>query len=299
MQSTAFHQSKHMLENELDFKNDTCTYCGGKNLSQVIKLQISPRVDLLECMDCGLGLASRFPTKDALDRYYSSYYSKDKPSITNDNHIKFAKHIYRHFNNNLNTQTRTIRILDFGGGDGSISYEVAKLMVQSKGIERVDISVVDYESGVINSSLSTVNICHAEDLNLLDSNYDFVIASAVLEHIPKSKEVLEALESKLVRKGMIYIRTPYIAPLMTLFEKLGLNLDFTYPGHIYDMGELFWNNYCKNKSFTIQISQPSMVESSFRNDFFRALSAHILKYPWSIIGSKYKYVGGWEVVYEV
>ena len=89
-------------------------------------------------------------------------------------------------------------------------------------------------------------------------------------------------------------------PIIHLSKFLGVNWDFTFPAHIYDLGQDFWESLFNDKItkeyFTILRSTPSIVETSFRNHFWRTLFAYALKAPWYVLGKRYTLVGGWEVL---
>lgn len=84
---------------------------------------------------------------------------------------------------------------------------------------------------------------------------------------------------------------------MKLLARFGVRLDFTYPAHLYDFGEGFWKKFFAKSgiNFKLIISRPSMVETTFTQNFPRTLIAYILKAPWYILRKNYGLVGGWEV----
>jgi hypothetical protein len=87
-------------------------------------------------------------------------------------------------------------------------------------------------------------------------------------------------------------------PIIKLLRLVGVKVDFTYPGHIHDLGQAFWEGYFKKEQsndFQILDSRPSMVETTLRKHFLRTIAAHAFKAPWYLLGKSYKYVGGWEV----
>lgn len=105
----------------------------------------------------------------------------------------------------------------------------------------------------------------------------------------------------LLRKdGRFYARTPYVAPLMNLCRTFGIGWDFTYPAHVHDLGQAFWEAYFKSSAcsanMTILASRPSIVETSMSEHLARTVAAYALKAPWYLLRHRYKLVGGWEVV---
>jgi hypothetical protein len=86
-------------------------------------------------------------------------------------------------------------------------------------------------------------------------------------------------------------------PLMKLLARFGIRLDFTFPAHLYDFGQEFWSKiFVKSiPNFKLIVSRPSMVETTFAQNFLRTLIAYILKAPWYVFRKHYGLVGGWEI----
>ncbi|MEN6461516.1 MAG: methyltransferase domain-containing protein [Syntrophomonas sp.] len=298
MKSAVYHESLHLDMNQLLPPDEKCPFCFSKDRKRTVLLQKDPDVYLLICKNCYAASASRIPTEEALDQFYSNYYVGEMTNkITFYLPERLAVHIYK--NSKSFIDRKKISILDFGGGDGAIAVELAKKLIANK-CEHVKITLVDYNSQIKNINDSRINIKHHSKLNEINNQqYDIIIASAIIEHLPQPINELTSL-LKLIRKGgVFYARTPYIFPILTLFNTFRLNLDFTYPGHLHDLGPLFWNNIINNlklsEGYQIIRSAPSMVETSFKENFFRTLCAYILKAPWFVFRNKYKIVGGWEV----
>jgi SAM-dependent methyltransferase len=296
-----FHQSLHLSNEKLKPPNSECPFCGSSNRKPVHLLQSDPDVFLLSCENCYAASASRMPTDSALSEYYSCYYesphcSDSVQKITFDDSSRFGKHLAV---NCLQYQSDSyISILDFGGGDGSISYAVAVELLK-RGVRKIDISVFDYNENTIVSQDNRISITRNDTLSDISSCYSIVIASAIIEHLPNPRDTLDALLSHLKPGGIFYARTPYAVPLMRMFARIGIKWDFTYPAHIHDLGQNFWETYFENivsvGDFRIVKSKPSIVETTFKNHFLKALAAYTLKAPWYVIGKSYKLVGGWEV----
>jgi hypothetical protein len=127
-----------------------------------------------------------------------------------------------------------------------------------------------------------------------------VVASAILEHIPYPRSVLISLLDSLRAGGAIYVRTPAVSSMIRLAGHFGMRLDFTYPEHVHDMGQRFWENVIPSlgleKRFSLVRSRPSIVQADFVSHPMRAAIAHVLKWPWYIFRSHYTLVGGWEAV---
>lgn len=257
----------------------------------------------MQCSTCHAISASRIPTPEALTEYYSGYYDSPDPRQAADERITFDKprrladHLadtYRCYSSN---REAPISILDFGGGNGAISHLLAMRLIE-KGAEQVDITVVDYNKETVCPQDGRVTINRAESLDVLKSPYSLVIASAVIEHHPRPRELLRHLLYLIEQGGVFYARTPCMLPIMNLLRLVGVKVDFTYPGHLHDLGQVFWEGLFtkeRSDSFRILASRPSIVETSLGEHFLRTVAAYSLKAPWYLLGESYKFVGGWEI----
>jgi hypothetical protein len=112
--------------------------------------------------------------------------------------------------------------------------------------------------------------------------------------------VLLKLLNSLCDGGRAYFRTPAMSAAIKLAAHFGVHIDFTYPGHIHDMGQAFWDNVLKSldigSGFRLIRSRPSVVETEFRVHPSRTVIAHALKWPWYLLRHRYTVVGGWEAV---
>jgi hypothetical protein len=95
------------------------------------------------------------PLSSVLDRYYAAYYASGEEKVTFSSRAYFARHLlqYLHWNT-----ARSLKILDFGGGDGSLAREVARRLIVAKWAPAIVIDLVDYEPpGVSHHSAITLN----------------------------------------------------------------------------------------------------------------------------------------------
>ena len=297
-----YHKTMHLKEHQLMPKNSACPFCLLENSIPVGVLQENPKITLQSCQVCQAVFASRIPTAKTLKQFYceyydnNSYYGQEK-RITFDLSKKFANHIAKKCIPLI--KKRCIHLIDFGGGDGSLSIQLAKTFLE-KSYKKIYIMIVDY-----NESLSSINddrivIDRRTNLNeITDRQYDLIIASAIIEHLPQPRDALISLLNLLNTNGIIYIRTPYIMPFFKLSKALGLQWDFHYPSHLHDLGPSFWNSIFRNlkinDSFVTIALKPSIVETSFNKHFFRTFFAYILKLPWYLVGDYYKMIGGYEI----
>lgn len=300
-----YQQGKHIKDNELYNSEKTCPIClSGKKRNKILNIQKNPSVDLLYCSYCGGYSTSSMPSADLLKKYYENYYQDRKnpdKKITFQNSRRFAIHLARKII--LNKNIREVSILDFGGGDGSLAKATAEELGKKNKNISFKITVSDlfnlknYDSG-------RIKIRYLNNLNKIQTKFDIIIAGAVFEHIPQLNKTLNVLFRLMRNNGYFYARTSFINPLIKYFPWV----DFTFPYHVHDLGALFWRKAIDTfnlKGYKLILSQPSVVETDFRADFFITLLSHILKLPAFFeakIPSRKKnnliwgFYGGWEVI---
>jgi hypothetical protein len=132
-------------------------------------------------------------------------------------------------------------------------------------------------------------------------SYDVVILSAVLEHMKNPMDVLARCVQCLGTPGLLYVRTPYVVPLMTTARRLGVEVDFTYPAHLHDLGAPFWNRVDEwwpalSPRDRVLASRPSPVESGVRTAPLRTGLSAALKVASRVTPPLRRFVGGWEWV---
>jgi SAM-dependent methyltransferase len=239
------------------------------------------------------------PKPEVLQEYYSKYYVTGNEKITCPGSARFARHIAAH--SGLAARNGLIRMLDFGGGDGTLARKTAdQLLAKSK--TTVEIDLIDYEKPG-EYSTDSIRLQGYRTLREARGPYDLVIASAVLEHIPEVNSVMRQLFALTRAGGCLYARTPCIVPLARLVR----NLDFTYPGHVHDMGGGFWNRVITTFGLDAQciVSGPSLIETTLRSHPVRTIAAALLKAPARFEGLLspstrtdrwWNFVGGWEIM---
>jgi len=300
---TPFHVSRHLGEDELLEPGHVCPVCLSNGVRQKVGvLQEDPSVDLLVCTRCRAASADRMPSEEALASYYGGYYEAYAPDEHTTFHDtgRFAQHILKHVPSEAFAPTT--RLLDFGGGDGSVAVKLAELLVATGRSNFVEIMLVDPTA---DKALSTKNceLSYRSDLDNVEPGFQLVLASAVLEHIPRVNGVIHELFDLLVDGGAFYARTPYAAPLKRILPRF----DLTFPAHVHDMGVDFWDRVPETLGLDARVvrSAPSIVETSFRASPIRAFAAQLLKAPafaeLLLKGKtrrslRWHWVGGWEVV---
>jgi SAM-dependent methyltransferase len=303
MQQFRLHRPLHMAESQLAPPDPACPLCGSNDRSPVYVIQQDPIVRFLKCASCGAVSASRIPTTDALEAYYAGYYGSNlfpsgSEQVTFDDARRFGKHLAKRVERY--GRRSSIKILDFGGGDGTVALRTAEQLIES-GLESVAITVVDPSATVVQAADPRISLSGQTTLDGLSASaYDLVIASAVIEHLPHPRAFLDSLLDLVDPGGIFYARTPYRVPFIKWFTRLGIEWATMYPAHIHDLGQDFWEAYfdriVSSPSLKLLESRPSIVESSFRGHVLRTLIAYALKAPWYLLGKRYTLVGGWEVL---
>lgn len=298
--ATRFQKSVHLPESDLLPVSKYCPFCRNTDRVKIGVIQDNPEVAILTCANCRGSSVDRMPTSDSLEKYYRNYYVKGKDTnVTIDLPQKLAIHILRQFRFTPGRHKDKVSILDFGGGDGTVALELAKRLLLSAN-KTVDICVVDFNACKSNTGDKRIHMKCQTNLDDIDNDrYDIVIASAIIEHIPEPAPILTKLFGVMETGGIFYARTPYVLPLMKFLGCFGLKIDFTFPGHVHDLGRPFWEGILDwlpiEGEFQCIRSRPSIVETTVKEQFLRTVIAYILKSPSYIIRKWYGLVGGWEI----
>ncbi|MDB4973950.1 MAG: Methyltransferase type 12 [Myxococcaceae bacterium] len=295
--------SEVVPEPSLEARTSLCPACSRRTARRrELCLQREPQVELEGCEACGASSASRLPTHEFCTALYETGYAAEHVQVTQGNAQSFSAHVL----GLLRDQhlPATLSMLDFGGSDGSMAYALARALLADGRVTRVRVVVIDHVVPVVSSD-RRIELSAIARLDALPQpvSFDFVLASAVLEHIPHLAPVLEQLLSKVARGGLFYARTPWVAPLVKLIPRLPLML---WPVHVHDLGRPFWNRLHERfPDFETVCSRPSWVETSFREAPLRTAAAHLLKLPGRLdarLRPRYRgrlgwgLVGGWEVL---
>lgn len=300
MQAAIFHRGQVVASEDLYDATGRCPVChfGGPR-PRVATVCKAPTVVLLECNSCRACSASMMPSEEILARLYSEYYATCREQVAFDDIRRLARHILKL----LGTVPigRRVRILDFGGGDGSLARHLGRSLLRS-GCGYVDIVLVDYHE-IEETAETDFRIGRVTSLEQTSGLFDVVIASAIMEHIPEVNAVFKGLFARVAPGGHFYARTPYMLPFIKIFK----NMDFTYPFHVHDMGDKFWNGIVRlfDLPATLIASQPSIVETTLARHPFRTVIAHAFKLSARVeqfvngsVGQDlvWSWVGGWEVM---
>ena len=282
---------------------DSCPTCGSTAPRSVVtRANESPRVDWLACPVCCGASLSRMPSDEYLDVYYDGYYDSHRRPAAVDDAMwpKLARHILKELRLD-GTENHAFRILDFGGGRGGVSMTIAKQLARKRPVT-VTIADLSFEQSHESRTEHGIDVEYVRRLSQVEGKFDLVIASAVLEHIPRVAPVLGDLLEKIRDSGgSFYARTPYGLPLRRLYPKY----DLGFPQHVHDLGPSFWNRLMDRHGIRARlvVSQPSIVESFLWERPVVTIAANILKIPgrverWIRHSPKdylWNWVGGWEL----
>lgn len=294
---------RHLGASELVDCTQACPICGsGARRRAVFRVQSNPDVHMLQCGRCHAASASHMPHVDVLESYYARYYDGREVDVTFSAPLRFARHLV-HYLRRVSFG-EAVRILDYGGGDGSLAKAVADRLIALGRTRTADVRVIDFAFHDASQS-EAVRVQYQSPDVPIAGEYDLVLASAILEHIPALRPVLQTLHSAIAPAGFFYARTPYALPLTRLFPRL----DLTYPAHVHDMGNEFWNRFRETFGWDARVivSRPSVIAGSLTADPARTLAAAVLKAPahlenWLSPRSRarriWNLVGGWEVLLE-
>ena len=308
--------------NYLQKEFEECPFCGSRSIESLGKLHQSPDITIhtdfisiigtvlsggmepdikiCTCRNCHIGFFNPQPTEEFLKKFYTCFEVGDHKKAR-INPRRLASHIKRHSGNLFPGET--YRILDFGGGEGSVSQCIGQLLISSGIAKKVNISVVDLQSFTHKSEKFIFQDSY-ESLDQIpqDDKFDIVIASAILEHVKDPKQIILSLLQRMNKGGIFYARTPYTFPFYNMFKKLGLSFGMNYPAHLFDMGSYFWSDLLttlnKSDSYRMKRSHTSLVHTEFRKHPIVNIVSHMVKWPSSLIGKWYPLSGGWEVVIE-
>lgn len=302
--STRITNAKIIIEEKDLELSKFCRFCGNSVKTLEI-FQKTPLIHHVRCDVCHAVSYDRILTQKKLDEWYANYNyvgydpkAKHNDKISFYNKKRFVRHFIKIINKTLTIQNEEeLAILDFGGGDGSLAYAIAKELMEIKTIKNISITVADYNKTLCEVNDERINICHVDNIYQVNGQqFNIVIASAILEHLPNLREDFAKLKSLMKKESILYIRTPYKYPLFNVCRKLGITIDILFPVHIWDLGKKFFE-YIENDSLKLLISRPSIVQTSFRANFIVTLFAYILKSPFYLFHN-WPFVGGWEVVYK-
>ncbi|MDR2946089.1 MAG: class I SAM-dependent methyltransferase [Candidatus Adiutrix sp.] len=281
-----------------------CPVCGHEGARKVVSvIMTEANICFLECPKCFAVSSSHYLKPSVLDEYYSQYFSLRGLGDLNvgmENYQNYSKFL----SSVLNFDKDSIRILDYGGGGGVISYEVAQNLSQRGKCQRVEAVVVDYSDNIMAFKESEAfAMSHMEPDTQIwkEMKFDVVMANDVIEHIFHVKPVIESLFDCVERGGFLVIKTGYNQPIYNFLLKAGWqNLPLIlYPEHIHDFSKRFFSHFFttfNQDDYEVIASGPSFfAHKLFGPHFLAALAARIIRFPYHLF-KDYPFVGGWQLI---
>lgn len=300
MSTEISHKTVHLEEGDLDPPAATCQVCGrGTDFRFVLRLQQAPDIDFQQCATCSACSVSRMPRDSYLAEFYARYYGEHDQGVTFRGAARFARHILASLD--VPSLGGRARIVDYGGGDGSLACALADTLRERHGVRDLEVVIVDYANRQIARDYP---VSYCSDLSGLAGSFDVVIASAVLEHVKQPVEVIRRLFAVLNPGGFFYARTPYSLPM----RRLSAGFDLSFPMHLHDMGNVYWDNFLATyglSDYRLLVSRPSIVSTDFRANPLVTVLAHAMKFPARVERGFFSrpgrnllwpFVGGWEVI---
>lgn len=195
MRVSAHHREKKgdLFDIKEFSKTTKCNICGCTSFKKLMKSADKEELHFVKCEHCSAVTYNYVPTAEVQEKIYNNYdywgavESEEKQGkYTFSGQNRFAKHLLKI----LNVEEKSLlKILDFGGGDGSLAKTFAEYLINSAGIEKIEIDVVDYGDEIAESD-ERIRLDKFFPLGSVrdDQSYDVIIASAVMEHIDNPKD---------------------------------------------------------------------------------------------------------------
>jgi ubiquinone/menaquinone biosynthesis C-methylase UbiE len=167
-------------------------------------------------------------------------------------------------------------LLDIATGSGYMAVEMAKLglNVIATDLTPKAVSNLNLYKDMLSLKNIKTKISLAEKLNIPDNSVDYVVANAILEHIPDEKQAAQEWKRVLKNNGKMFITVPlkfrYIFPFLWLpnylhdkkighlrrYDKRSLQNLFKLPikriyysGHIMKIIEILFNLFLRNNRY--------------------------------------------------
>lgn len=101
-------------------------------------------------------------------------------------------------------------LLDIATGSGYVAVEMAKYGVNVIACDMSDQAIANLKKYKKQYSLKNLKllVCKAENIPLVDNSVDYVVANAILEHIPDEKQVVLEWKRVLRNNGKMFITVP-------------------------------------------------------------------------------------------
>jgi 2-polyprenyl-3-methyl-5-hydroxy-6-metoxy-1,4-benzoquinol methylase len=217
--------------------------------------------NLAKCRDCNLVFSSLIPSEDELHQHYSQYARNAEVSRLTTSVYDTWIQIWR------GKGYRTH--LDFGCGSGDLVDYANRQGFDSVGTEiNFEVSEKLVKRGIPIKSLDSILI--------QPETYDVITIIEVIEHVSDPKSILETLNQKLSKNGILFITSPNFNSLNRYLLKNRWRA-LWYPDHIniFNKSSIkqilfksgFSNVHVKTQGHIILDLIPNQGEGSRRNSF--------------------------------
>ena len=232
----------HLIHN----KKMVCPLCKSKKIK--IFLKVTKKYLILACSSCEL----KFPNVDFVSnkKYADIIYEKYSQLNIRKNMQRTSKYRLKMMEERFNyciksnfKKTKSIKLLDYGCGNGLFLDYLKKKGISGTGIE------VDESNS---QKLVNKKIEFFKNINDVKSKkFDICVMFDVLEHLTNPIQDLLKIRDKLKKKGIIVIYTPNINSLA--FELMGSRQNQVYPFmHTLFFNEKSFNYLAKKTKFKIK-----------------------------------------------
>ncbi|MEK7502027.1 MAG: class I SAM-dependent methyltransferase [Patescibacteria group bacterium] len=126
----------------------------------------------------------------------------------------------------LDNDFKNKTLLDIGAGSGYVAVELAKYGINVIACDMSEQAIENLKKYKSQLSLSNLKflVCKAEDIPLADNSVDYIVANALLEHIPNEKKAIYKWRKVLRKEGKMLITVPlslkYVWPFLWLINIL-------------------------------------------------------------------------------
>lgn len=139
--------------------------------------------------------------------YFGKEYSKIDRYVLQDWHKSYIQKIKEFL---LKNNNKNITLIDIGTGHGYVAIEMAKLGINviatDLAKEALD-NIKRFKKEFNLENIRTIT-CSAEKIPVKNESVDYIVANAVLEHIPKELEAIKEWKRILKKEGRMYVVVP-------------------------------------------------------------------------------------------
>jgi 2-polyprenyl-3-methyl-5-hydroxy-6-metoxy-1,4-benzoquinol methylase len=173
-------------------------------------------LDLVRCVRCGFGQPAALPT---LDRYFDRMYDQrwDAGWVAREFEADYKDFIFRSILRELDRRVRSSgrRLLDVGAHAGRFLHLAREAGWEAEGIE-LNPRTAAYAAARTGAPVHQMN---AQALADRGRQYDAVVLTDVLEHIPEPVDLLTTLASLTNEGGVVAVKVP-CGPSQAIKERL-------------------------------------------------------------------------------